>query len=99
MMKTLAISSRMIILLKSDASLSLSGIVRTWIMPRIPKAIEAPINTRVAIFCISLYYQNRLELIQYISLKETPRSSKWGNTLILVVLEMDEAVFESSGVC
>jgi len=39
--KTVAIRSRIITLLKSDISLSLSGIVRTWIMPRMPKTIEA----------------------------------------------------------
>lgn len=54
MMKTLAIKSRIIILLKSDISLSLSGIVRTCIMPKIPKTTEAPINARVAIFCIAI---------------------------------------------
>ena len=54
MMKTVAIRSRIITRLKSDMSLSLLGIVRTWIMPKIPKAIEEPINTRVAIFCIGI---------------------------------------------
>lgn len=52
MIKTVAIRSRIITLLKSDMSLSLSDIVMTWIMPKIPNAIEAPTNTRVAIFCI-----------------------------------------------
>ena len=56
-MKTVAISNLIIILLKSDMSLSLLGIVRTWIIPKIPNATEATMNTRVAIFCIHSFYQ------------------------------------------
>jgi hypothetical protein len=31
--------------------------VSTWMRPRMPKAIEAPTNMRVAIFCMGLVYQ------------------------------------------
>ncbi len=57
MIKTVIIRSFIKILFRSELSLSFSEDVRTTKIPKIPKAVEAHINVRVAILCITLVYQ------------------------------------------
>lgn len=55
--KTVTIRSFINSLFRSEALASLSEDVSIDRIPKIPKAIEAPINSRVDIFCIPVVYQ------------------------------------------
>lgn len=49
----------MSVLVTSESGVFGPGAVSTNKTPMIPKVIEAPINTRVAIFCMFLVYQTK----------------------------------------